>query len=430
MSRFGRLLDTTFDSLRIRNYRLYFIGQVISVSGSWMQRVAQAWLVLHVSGSGLALGIVTGLQFLPVLLAGPWGGLLADRLDKRRLLVWTQAGMGLLALLLGLLTITALVQLWMVYALALGLGCMTAVDNPARQAFVAEMVGREHVMNAVSLNSAVFTSARITGPAVAGLLINLVGTGWCFLINAVSFGAVIVALTLMRRHEMLAAPSASRGPGQIRAGLSYVWSRPELRLPLLLMAVVGTLALNFSVVLPLLASHTFHGDAGTFGLLFSTLGVGSLLGALFAAGRREPSRRLLLLAMLGFGVLMLAAAAAPSFWVELVVLVPLGIAAIAFQATGNSTLQVNSDPALRGRVMALYGMVFMGTTPIGAPIVGFISERFGPRAGLAMGGVAILLALAALGVWSGLAEWRRRRASVVSGDSKDRAGMPGPVLRG
>ena len=430
MSRFGRLLDTTFDSLRIRNYRLYFIGQVISVSGSWMQRVAQAWLVLHVSGSGLALGIVTGLQFLPVLLAGPWGGLLADRLDKRRLLVWTQAGMGLLALLLGLLTITGLVQLWMIYALALGLGCLTAVDNPARQAFVAEMVGREHVMNAVSLNSAVFTSARITGPAVAGLLINLVGTGWCFLINAVSFGAVIVALTLMRRQEMRAAPSASRGPGQIRAGLSYVWSRPELRLPLLLMAVVGTLALNFSVVLPLLASQTFHGDAGTFGLLFSTLGVGSLLGALFAAGRREPSRRLLLLAMLGFGVLMLAAAAAPSFWVELVVLVPLGIAAIAFQATGNSTLQVNSDPALRGRVMALYGMVFMGTTPIGAPIVGFISERFGPRAGLALGGVAILLALAALGVWSGLAEWRRRRASVVSGDSKDRAGMPGPVLRG
>jgi MFS family permease len=337
--------------------------------------------------------------------------------------------MGVLALLLGVLTITGLVQLWTVYVLALGLGCLTAVDNPARQAFVTEMVGRTQVMNAVSLNSAVFTSARIVGPAAAGLLINLVGTGWCFLINAVSFGAVIIALALMRRQELRPTSPSSRGPGQVRAGLSYAWSRPELRVPLLLMAVVGTLALNFSVVLPLLATETFHGNAGTYGVLFSTFGVGSLLGALFAAGRREPSRRLLLLALLGFGALMLAAAAAPSFWIELVVLVPLGIAAIAFQATGNSTLQVNSDPALRGRVMALYGVVFLGTTPIGAPIVGWVSERFGPRAGLALGGVAILAALAAFAVWSGLNEWRTHRAAVQE-NSKDRAGDAGPVLRG
>jgi MFS family permease len=430
LRRLSRLVGTTFDSLRVRNYRLYFVGQVISVSGSWMQRVAQAWLVLHVSGSGLALGIVTGLQFLPVLLGGPWGGLLADRVDKRRLLVWTQAGMGLLALLLGLLTIAGVVQLWMVYALALGLGCLTAIDNPARQAFVAEMVGREHVMNAVSLNSAVFTSARIIGPAFAGLLINLVGTGWCFVVNAVSFGAVIVALSLMRRQELGGALPSRRGPGQVRAGLSYAWSRSELRVPLLLMAAVGTLALNFTVVLPLLASQTFHGNAGTYGLLFSTLGLGSLLGALFTAGRREPSRRLLLLALLAFGGLMLAAAVAPSFWTELLVLVPLGAATITFQATANSTLQVNSDPALRGRVMALYGMVFMGTTPIGAPIVGLVSERFGARAGLALGGVAILLALVAFGLWSGSTGWRRRRVGPLPKENKDRAGMPGPVLRG
>jgi MFS family permease len=430
VTRFSRLFRTTFDSLRVRNYRLYFAGQVISVSGSWMQRVAQAWLVLHLSGSGFALGIVTGLQFLPVLLAGPWGGLLADRVDKRRLLMWTQAGMGLLALLLGALTVTGLVQLWMVYGLALGLGCLTAVDNPARQSFVMEMVGRQQVMNAVSLNSAVFTSARIVGPAVAGLLINVVGTGWCFVVNGLSFAAVIAALALMRRRELRPTSPSNRGPGQVRAGLSYAWSRLELRVPLLLMAVVGTLALNFSVVLPLLASETFHGNAGTYGLLFSTLGAGSLLGALFTAGRRQPSRRLLLLAMLGFGGLMLAAAAAPSFWIELAVLVPLGVAAIAFQATGNSMLQVNTDPALRGRVMALYGVVFMGTTPIGAPIVGLVSERFGPRAGLALGGVAILLALAAFSAWSMLRERRPVHPDPGPEESKDRAGMTGPVLRG
>ncbi|MBJ7611699.1 MAG: MFS transporter [Candidatus Dormibacteraeota bacterium] len=430
MRRFGRLFRTTFDSLGVRNYRLYFAGQVISVSGSWMQRVAQAWLVLHLSGSGFALGVVTGLQFLPVLLAGPWGGLLADRVDKRRLLMWTQAGMGLLALLLGVLTVTGAVRLWEVYGLALGLGCLTPADNPARQSFVMEMVGRQQVMNAVSLNSAVFTSARIVGPAVAGLLINVVGTGWCFVVNGLSFAAAIAALALMRRQELRPTSPSSRGPGQVRAGLSYAWSRLELRVPLLLMAVVGTLALNFSVVLPLMASETFHGNAGTYGLLFSTLGAGSLAGALFTAGRRQPSRRLLLLAMLGFGALMLAAAAAPSFWIELAVLLPLGVATIAFKATSNSMLQVNSDPALRGRVMALYGVVFMGTTPIGAPIVGLVSERFGPRAGLALGGVAILIALAAFSLWSALRERRAGDPGPGPEENKDRAGIAGPVLRG
>jgi MFS family permease len=424
----GRLLGHTFDSLRIRNYRLYFAGQIVSVSGSWMQRVAQAWLVYHLSGSGLALGVVTGLQFLPVLVVGAWGGVLADRFDKRRLLLCTQTAMGLLALALGLLTISGLVQLWMVYLLALALGAVTASDNPARQAFVMEMVGRSHVMNAVSLNSAVFTLARIVGPAVAGLLINAVGTGWCFLVNALSFGGVLVALAAMRRQELLPWEPADRGRGGVLEGLRYAWSSLDLRVPLLLMAVVGTLALNFSVILPLMASQTFHGDAGTYGLLFSTLGVGSLFGALITAGRREPSRRLLLLSLLAFGLLMLAAALAPSLWLELLTLVPLGVAAVIFQATTNSTLQVNTDTALRGRVMALYSVVFMGTTPIGAPIVGLVSQAAGPRAGLALGGAAVLLAVAAFGLWS--ARRARRGEGRLPVEDEDRAGIAGPVLRG
>jgi MFS family permease len=424
----GRLLGHTFDSLRIRNYRLYFAGQVVSVSGSWMQRVAQAWLVYHLSGSGLALGVVTGLQFLPVLVAGAWGGVLADRFDKRRLLLCTQTAMGLLALALGLLTISGLVQLWMVYLLALALGVVTASDNPARQAFVMELVGRSHVMNAVSLNSAVFTLARIVGPAVAGLLINAVGTGWCFLVNALSFGGVLVALAAMRRQELLPWEPSDRSRGGVLEGLRYAWSSLDLRVPLLLMAVVGTLALNFSVILPLMASQTFHGDAGTYGLLFSTLGVGSLLGALITAGRREPSRRLLLLSLLAFGLFMLAAALAPSLWLELLMLVPLGVAAVIFQATSNSTLQVNTDPALRGRVMALYSVVFMGTTPIGAPIVGLVSQAAGPRAGLALGGAAVLLTVAAFGLWS--VRRARRGEGRLPAKDEDRAGIAGPVLRG
>jgi MFS family permease len=424
----GRLPGHTFDSLRIRNYRLYFAGQVVSVSGSWMQRVAQAWLVYHLSGSGLALGVVTGLQFLPVLVAGAWGGVLADRFDKRRLLLFTQTAMGLLALALGLLTISGLVQLWMVYLLALALGVVTASDNPARQAFVMELVGRSHVMNAVSLNSAVFTLARIVGPAVAGLLINAVGTGWCFLVNALSFGGVLVALAAMRRQELLPWEPSDRSRGGVLEGLRYAWSSLDLRVPLLLMAVVGTLALNFSVILPLMASQTFHGDAGTYGLLFSTLGVGSLLGALITAGRREPSRRLLLLSLLAFGLFMLAAALAPSLWLELLMLVPLGVAAVIFQATSNSTLQVNTDPALRGRVMALYSVVFMGTTPIGAPIVGLVSQAAGPRAGLALGGAAVLLAVAAFGLWS--VHRARRGEGRLPVEDEDRAGIAGPVLRG
>ena len=395
LSALTRVAGSTFSSLGVRNYRLYFIGQVVSVSGSWMQRVAQSWLVLHLSGSGLALGLVSALQFAPTLLFGAWGGLVADRLDKRRLLLVTQALMGGLALGLGLVTLAGVARLWMVYALALLLGLVTAVDNPARQSFVMEMVGRRHLTNAVSLNSAVFTSARVVGPAIAGVVITVVGLGWCFVVNAVSFGAVLLALAAMDPGQLRRARAPARAPGQLLEGLRFVWSRPDLRVPMALLAVVGTLALNFTVVLPLLARDVFHGDASTYGTLFSVLGLGSLAGALFTAGRREPSVPLLLGSLVLFGLLMAAASAAPTLPLEIAALIPMGMAALAFQTTTNALIQLRSEPALRGRVMAIYAVVFLGTTTIGAPIVGLVAERFGARSGFVVGAVAILLAAAA-----------------------------------
>ncbi len=393
MSPLRGLASTTFGSLRVRNYRLYWIGQIVSVSGSWMQRLGQSWLVLHLGGNGLDLGMVSALQFLPMLVLGAHGGVLADRTDKRRLLIATQTSMGVLAAALGVITLIGAVQLWMVYLLALLLGLVTAADNPARQAFVVEMVGTDRVANAVGLNSAVFTSARVIGPAIGGLVITLTGTGWTFVLNAISFGAVVVALAAMDPSQLQRAP-VRRAAGQVREGLRYAWSRTELRIPLFLLAATGTLALNWSVVLPLLARDTFHGGAGTFGLLFSVLGLGSLAGALLSASRQRPGDRLLLGALAAFGVLMLACAAAPSLGLEIAVLVPTGLAAVAFQTTANSLLQLRSDARLRGRVMALYSVVFIGTTPIGAPIVGWVSGAFGPRAGLALGGASVLIALA------------------------------------
>jgi len=390
----------TFSSLHVRNYRLYFIGQVVSVSGSWMQRVAQSWLVLHLTGSGVALGVASALQFLPILLFGAWAGLVADRMDKRRVLMVTQSLMGFLALILGVLTLTGLVQLWMVFLMALLLGAVTAVDNPARQSFVMELVGRRQVTNAVSLNSAVFTTARVVGPAIAGVLIAVVGTGWCFVVNAASFGAVLSALVAMNAEQLERAQRPSRARGQLMEGLRFVWSRPDLRTPLALLAVVGTLALNFTVILPVLARDTFHGDASTYGTLFSVLGAGSLVGALFTASRREPSVPLLVGALGLFGLFMLGAAAAPTLPLEIAALIPMGLAAVAFQTTSNSLIQLRSEPALRGRVMALYSVVFLGTTPIGAPIVGWVAQHFGPRAGLALGGMAVLVA-ALVALWLG-----------------------------
>ena len=372
----------TFRSLGVRNYRLYFVGQIVSMSGTWMQSVAQAWLVLELTGSGVALGAVTALQFLPTLVLGSWGGLIADRVDKRKLLVWTQSASAALALVLGLLTVTHVVTLWMVYALALGLGLVTMIDMPTRQTFVMEMVGREHVTNAVSLNGVIVNASRIVGPAVAGALIATVGVGICFLVNAGSYVAVIAGLVMMRAGELQRAKITTRRRGQLRAGLRYVWQTPELRIPLLLMAVVGAVAYNFSVVLPLMVRFAFHAGAGAFGVLFSVMGAGAVVGGLAVAAWGKATRLLLAGAALGMGAFLALAAVAPTLGLELVAMLPIGVASTAFIAMSNSLLQLGAAPEMRGRVMGLFAVVFLGTTPIGGPLIGWIAEQLGPRAAM------------------------------------------------
>jgi MFS family permease len=362
------------------------------MNGTWMQRVAQFWLVLHLTGSGFALGLTAGLQAVPMLLFGTWGGLAADRTDKRVLLVLTQTASGVLGLVLALITLTGAVQLWMVYALALGLGIVNVFDNPGRQSFIVEMVGPEHVANAIGLNSAVFTSSRMLGPALAGLVISAIGTGWCFLVNGLSFFVVVGALLLMRQSELHQVSPIVRGAGQIKDGLRYAWSRPQLRFTLILLLVIGMFAFNWNIVLPLLARYTFNSGAATYGLMLSMIGIGAFAGALFSAGRTRPTNHLFVYSAIAFGTLMLAAAAAPSLTLVLVALVPMGTAMTICQATGNSILQINSEREFRGRIMSLYVTAFLGATPIGGPIAGWVSEELGARAGLALGGLATLIA--------------------------------------
>jgi MFS family permease len=402
----------TFSSLRVRNYRLFFIGQIISTSGTWMQSVAQMWLVLHLTSSGFALGVTAALQFLPMLLLGTWGGLMADRVDKRRMLVATQLLASGVALSLAIVTLTGIVQLWTVFLLAGLMGVVNAIDTPTRQSFVTEMVGPVHVSNAVSLNAAIFTSARVIGPAIAGILIALVGTGWCFLFNGFSYLAVVAALLLMRPTELYRQRPVARTRGQIRAGIGYAWNRHELRLPLFVMLVVGGFGFHFTVLLPLMAKFTFHLGADAFGLLLSLMGVGSLIGALVAASRQRPTLRLLTLAAFAFGILMLGAAWMPNLALEMVVLVPLGLALTTLQATSNALLQLNSDAEFRGRVMSLYTIVFIGTTPIGSPLIGWVAQQFGPRVGLALGGVAALVA--AFVATFALRRWHRAHPAALA----------------
>ncbi|HEY8642948.1 MAG TPA: MFS transporter [Candidatus Dormibacteraeota bacterium] len=388
----GAMFRRTFASLGVRNYRLYFIGQVVSVTGTWMQSTAQMWLVLHLTGSALALGLTTALQFAPMLVLGIWGGVLADRVDKRRLLYVTQSAAGLLAAGLAVLTFSGRIELWMVYGFAVALGLVTAIDNPARQSFVIEMVGPGQVSNAVSLNSTVFTGARVVGPALSGLVIALYGTAWCFAFNAVSYIAVIIALALIRSEGFQRSRPLARAPGQVVDGLRHALGRPELRTPLLVLLVIGTFSFNFSVLLPLIARNTFHGDARTYGLLFSVMGLGSLAGALVSASRQRPTQRLIVGSAVAFGALLLVAASAPTLLLEMAVLIPLGAAMITFQATTNAWLQMNTDGAFRGRVMALYMVAFVGSTPIGGPLIGFVAQQLGPRFALGVGGAAALIA--------------------------------------
>ena len=390
MTRLWRAARVTFRSMSVRNYRLYFAGQLISTTGTWMQSIAQAWLVLQITGSGVALGVTVALQFLPVLLVGAWGGLVADRVDKRRLLVGTQAAAGVLALVLGTVTALGVVQLWMIYVLALGLGAVNALDNPARRAFVVEMVGDEHVSNAVSLSSAMFMAARVFGPAIAGLVIAGFGVSWCFFANGVSYSAAVIAFLAMRENEFFAVEPVPKRKGQLREGLRYAWSTPALRLVLVLTAVIGTLAFNFQVVLPLLAKQTFSGGADTLGVLYASMSIGSVIGGLVSAHEARATRRFVLGAALAFGAALVAAALAPTFALELLVLVPVGAAGIAFTAMANGVLQTETAPEMRGRVAALFTVAFLGSTPIGGPIIGWVSQQLSPRAGLWVGAVATL----------------------------------------
>ncbi len=418
MSALRAAAHQTFSSLRIRNYRLYFTAQLISVSGTWMQTVAQSWLVLHLTGSGVDLGIVVGLQFLPMLLFGPVGGLVADRINKRRLLYLTQAAGGVLALVLGILVVSDQVQLWQVYVLAAMLGVVNVFDNPARQTFIMEMVGRDDLPNAVSLNTVVMNASRVVGPAIGGVVITLVGLGVCFFINAASYIAVIVGLSMMRAAELHPTGTVQRAKGQIRDGFRYVWRTPSLRNTLLAVAVIGIFAYNFTVTLALLAKDTFHGGAGTYSILTVCMGAGAVAGGLIAAHRARPTPRLLQVLALVFGTLLAAVALAPTLATAAVLIVFMGAASIGFIATANASLQLGADPAMRGRVMALYAMAFLGTTPIGAPLVGAIAQWTSPRISLLVGAVATVLS-------AGILMWRHqagvRRTGTVVDDAGARA---------
>jgi MFS family permease len=385
-----------FSSLKIRNYRLFFLGQVVSNTGTWMQRIAQDWLVLSLTGSATAVGFTTALQFLPMLLFGLYGGVLVDRLPKRRTLLFTQSSMAVTGLALAVLTLTGHVQVWHVYLAAFLVGLATVVDNPARQSFVTEMVGRDQLQNAVSLNSANFQSARLVGPAVAGLMITGVGTGWAFLFNGLSFVAPIAGLLLMRARELHVVERAPRGKGQLREGLRYVAGRPELIWTIALVGFVGTFGFNFPVYLSAFADDVFHAGAGSYSLFNTLMAVGSLAGALLAARRGTARMRVLIMAAVTFGVLETIAALAPSLWLFALLMAPIGMFGMTVNVTANTSVQMATDPAMRGRVMALYMMVFMGGSPVGAPIAGWITDAYGVRAGLAVGGVISALAATAI----------------------------------
>ena len=418
MTRFRRVARATFKSMQTRNYRLWFTGQIISVSGTWMQSIASAWLVLRLApraDQGIDLGLNIALQFVPMLLLGAWGGLIADRFDKRRLLYATQASAGLLAVVLAILTVTGTVRLWQVFVLALALGFVNLVDNPTRQSFVVEMVGQGDLPNAVSLNSIVMNGARVIGPAIGGVLIATVGLAVCFEVNAASYLAVIVALALMRRSELHPTELTVRAKGQLREGLRYAWTTRDVRDVLLVVFVTGTLAYNFTVMLPLFAKLTFHAGAGVYSFLTSLMAAGAVIGGLVAAARGKPDLTRLGVVGIGFGTLILALALAPSILVAAIVIVPMGALSISFIATANSAIQVRVDPAMRGRVMALYAIGFLGTAPLGGPLVGWISQVASPRVALAAGAASAICSSAIL-----LAGHRSRKVRLqFSGSTED-----------
>jgi len=393
-------MSPTFHSLGIRNYRIYASGAIVSNIGTWMGRVAQDWLVLTVltDHSATALGIVTGLQFLPFLLLAPFAGMLADKLPKRRLLFTTQTALLVTALVLAVITATGVVELWHVYVLALIQGVATAVDNPARQTFVSEMVDTDHLPNAVALNSASFNLGRLIGPGVAGLVIAAFGIAPALYVNAATFVFVLLALLLLRASELTPSPRA-RGKGQIREGLRYVRRRPDLVLIMFLVFVLGTFGMNFQVTMALMATKVFDKGPGEYGLLGSIMAVGSLTAALLSARRARPRLRVLLVALVGFTISTALLATAPTYVLFAVFLVPTGLAALTALTTANAMVQISVDPVMRGRVMALYMAIFMGGTPVGAPVIGWIGDAWGPRWTIGIGTIAVGLSLVAVAVW-------------------------------
>jgi MFS family permease len=386
-------MSAMFRALENRNYRIWAGGAIVSNIGTWMQRVAQDWLVLTVltNHSGAALGITTGLQFLPRLLLGPYGGVLADRYRKRVILLWTQVAMGLTGLVLGLLVVTGTAQLWHAYLAALCLGIAGAIDAPSRQSFVSELVGQDKISNAVALNSASFNTARLTGPAVAGVLIAWVGTGPVFLLNAASFAAVIISLFRIRASELAPAIQATRGKHQVAEGVRYVRQRPDLVLILFMVGILGAFGMNFPITNALMTTTEFGVGPGEFGLLGSVMAVGTLAGALLAARRARPRLRYLLAGALGLGAFTLLASVSPSFWLYAAVLIPVGLASITFLNSCNTSIQLSVEPRFRGRVLALYLAILQGGTAIGAPLMGWIGSEFGARWSVAAGGAVVLV---------------------------------------
>jgi MFS family permease len=423
LSRFHQFRRDTFAALVNPNYRLYFAGQSVSMIGTWMQAIAQSFLVFQITDSGTAVGLIVALQTLPVMLLGPYGGVVADRIDKRRLTIALQTLMGIQALVLGLLTVTHVVRMWEIGVLAVVLGLNNTFENPARQSFIFEMVGPDHLRNAVTLNTVMVNVARSIGPAAAGLIINAGGLGVCFLINSGSFVAVVASLLAMDVSKLSPSKPAPRQRGQLVEGLRYVRSEIGLAMPLLMMAIVGCLTYEFQVTLPVVATRAFHGGSRTYGFMTAAMGIGAVIGGLYAARRGRTGLTTLVRSAAVFGVLLGLAAFAPNLWLELIALAAVGAASVTFISKGNSTLQLAAAPQMRGRVMSLWAVAFLGSTPIGGPVAGAVAQHVGARWGLGLGAVACALAaaLGALGV-------RKVRLATVVTTAEAVDSEEGPVM--
>lgn len=387
-----RFSNQTFSSFNIPNFKLYFTGQVISTSGTWMQNVAQGLLVLKLTGSGTALGFLVALQFLPLLLFGTYGGVLADRFSKRKIFLITQSIMCVIALLHAAFVFFNFTQVWMIYILALAMGLITAIENPTKHTFIFEMVGKDQIKNAVALNSVMVNLARVIGPAITGILVPVAGLSICFLINAFSYIAVLIVLMKINVRELHTAEKLTKIKGQLVKGLRYVNNNPSLKHILLMMLIIGTFTYEFPVILPLFAEFTFQNPSTGYAILMTAMGVGAVIGGLFSASRKKTSMRTLILIAFLFGITMLILSLAPSIWIAAVIMIIVGFFSINFNTLTNAMLQLRSAPEMRGRVMSLWSIAFLGTTPIGGPIIGWIGEHYGSRWGIAAGGIAAVIA--------------------------------------